>query len=131
MHTTLNHRQYYLGVDRPGTPGSEDSWGGRGIWGEGGLAHSPIQLEILDGLVTLYVMLTLAPTSHNTASERRSTQCCLHCDYEPQTSASNYVHVASQAPFDLATCDVPNLGPDAPVHVKYLSSIQRQKGLTG
>ena len=81
----------------------------RDLWG-GGLAYSPIHLEIFDGLVTLYVMLTLTPTSHNTASERRSTQCCLHCDYEPQTAASNFV--ASQAPFHLATCDVPNLGPD-------------------
>ena len=38
--------------------------------GGGGLAYSPIHLEIFDGLVTLYVMLTLTPTSHNTASER-------------------------------------------------------------
>ena len=119
----------------------EEGFGGGGRGGGGvSIFTNPVRNLRRVG-DSIYVMLTLTPTSHNTASERRSTQCCLHCGYEPQTSASNYV--ASQAPFinftnrsrgrvwapfDLATWDVPNLGPDAPVHVKYLSSIQRQKG---
>ena len=86
----------------------EEGFGGREGAGGVSIFTNPVRNLRRVG-DSIYVMLTLTPTSHNTASERRSTQCCLHCGYEPQTSASNYV--ASQAPFELATCDVPNLGP--------------------